>query len=336
MRWRISTEPGNATHWQPEQQRDAEARYTYQNVFQLEDQPNVVYNFHRGVGFNPNYLLSTDGGKTFDYGGRLLAWNTELTNGLGGGGRPYLRYASDGKDTIHFIATEDHPRNYNNSVYHGYVRDGQFHNTTGQAIAELSTNQQAKASPTDLTKIYEGGPDNVAWTVDLELDDAGHPVALISAQHGDAEVARDRNAGGQDLRYYYARFDGEAWQTHFLAYAGTRLYAPEVDYSGLGAIDPDNANIVYISTDADPVTGEPLISEADNQRHYEIYKGVTDDGGESWAWTAITVNSTQDNIRPSVPTWDDGTALLWLRGTYNTFRDYNTELVGLIMKTSEQ
>lgn len=331
MRWRISSEPGDATRWQTEQTLDVGRGYTYQNVFTLLDEPGRVYNLHRGIGFNPNYALSTDGGRTFAYGGRLLAWNTERTNGLGGGGRPYLRYASNGKDTIHFIATEDHPRNYDNSIYHGVIRNGALYQSDGSAVARLSTTREADASPTDFSLVYQGGPDHVAWTVDLELDKLGNPVALISVQHGDADVARQRNAGGNDLRYVYARFDGTRWYTHPLAFAGTRLYADEPDYTGLGAIDPDNVDVVYISTDADPTTGEPLISQADGQRHYEIYKGETGDGGATWRWTAITRDSTFDNIRPSVPSWDGGTALLWLQGTYTSFRDYNTRLVGLIL-----
>lgn len=331
MRWRISKQPGDALAWQPEQTLDVGRGYTYQNVFQLADEPGKVYNFHRGIGFNPNYAISEDGGKTFAYGGRLLAWDSDQTNGLGGGGRPYVRYASNGTNTIHFIATEDHPRNYDNSVYHGFTRSGGIFTSDGQRLADLSTTREGNVSPTDLTLVYKGGPDNVAWTVDLELDAKGLPVALISVQQGDSEVARDNQAGGEDLRYVYARFDGDRWQAHPLAFAGTRLYAPEVDYSGLGAIDPDNTNVVYISTDAHPVTGEALISSADNNRHYEIFKGVTNDGGKTWQWTAITANSTVDNLRPSVPTWDGGTALLWLQGTYRTYRDFDTKLVGLIL-----
>lgn len=330
MRWRISTDPGDATRWQTEQTLDAGARYTYQNLYRLSAEDGTIYNFHRGIGFNPNYLVSDDDGASFTYGGRLLSWNTELTNGLGGGGRPYLRYASNGTDTIHFIATEDHPRNYDNSVYHGMIRSGKLLASDGREVAALSTTREGAAGPTDFTRIYQGGPDHVAWTVDLELDDQQRPVAAISVQMGDGAVARDNKAGGNDMRYLYARFDGQHWHTHPLAFAGTRLYAPEVDYTGLVAIDPNDTNTVYISTDADPQTGEPLISTADGQRHYEIFKGVTADGGATWVWTPITANSTVDNLRPSVPDWDGGTALLWLRGTFTTFRDYDTALVGLI------
>jgi hypothetical protein len=333
MRWRISTLPGDATRWEPEQTVDVGGGYTYQNLFRLSREGDRIYNFHRGVGFNPNFMVSDDNGETFFYGGRLLRWNKQSSDRMSGGGRPYLRYASDEIDTIHFVTTEDHPRNFNNSIYHGWFRNGALYGSDGSQVATIA---QGGASPADFTRVYAGGPDNVAWTVDLELERAGLPVALISVQHGDAGSVSDPSAGGNDLRYVYARFDGERWHTHPLAHGGTRLFAPEVDYSGLAAIDPDHTNVVYISTNADPLTGRPLISQADGQRHYEIFRGATPDGGATWQWDPITANSKSDNIRPTVPRWPHGTAILWLRGSYRSFRDYRTELVAIVLSDAER
>jgi hypothetical protein len=319
MRWRISSTPGDATAWGPERTADAGAAYTYQNLFLLPGDGGRIYNFHRGIGFNPNFLLSEDGGASFRYGGRLLQW-TAADHELYGAGRPYLRYASNGVDTVHFLATEDHPRNFDNSLYHGFVRGGRMYDSSGTEVVPLSTTREAAAGPTAFTRVFAGDADNVAWCVDLELDAAGQPVALFSVQHGEA------------LQYGYARFDGVRWHTHFLAHAGRRLYAPEVDYSGLGAIDPDHPEVVYVSTDAHPASGEPLVSRADGRRHREIWRGVTADGGASWTWSAVTADSSVDNLRPTVPARNGGrTALLWLRGAYRTYRDYDTQLVGMLL-----
>ena len=91
--------------------------------------------------------------------------------------------------------------------------------------------------------------------------------------------------------------------------------------------------IVYISTDADPVTGTPLISRADKLRHRELYRGTTRDDGKSWKWEALTANSTVDNLRPIVPKWQDPrTALVWLRGNYRNNRgEWNTAVVACIL-----
>jgi hypothetical protein len=142
-----------------------------------------------------------------------------------------------------------------------------------------------------------------------------------------------RGQGGYDHRFHYGRWDGSAWQTHEIAYAGRRLYPGEDDYTGLAAIDPKNVKVIYISTDADPVTGAPLVSAADGRRHRELFRGTTADEGATWSWTPFTANSTVDNLRPIIPKWDDPrTALVWMRGEYRANRGaWTTAVVALIL-----
>jgi hypothetical protein len=74
-----------------------------------------------------------------------------------------------------------------------------------------------------------------------------------------------------------------------------------------------------------------LISERDDRRHHELFEGVSTNGGTTWTWTAVTADSTADNIRPIVPVWDaDHTAVLWLRGSYTGYHDYDLDVVGVI------
>jgi len=135
-----------------------------------------------------------------------------------------------------------------------------------------------------------------------------------------------------DHRYRYARWDGTEWNDYEIAYAGTRLYANEDEYTGLIVIHPDDPNTVYISTDAYPESGEPLISDATGERQYEIFKGTTSNSGESWNWKAITENSETDNIRPYITSDGNDRALLWLRGEYRTYTDYSLEVVGYVSR----
>src|SRR5439155_15692310 len=210
---------------------------------------------------------------------------------------PYLKYADEGKGTIHFVATEDHPRNFDNSLYHGYVRAGAMYKTDGTKVATLSTTTETNIATWDFTKFYQGGPDNVAWMVDVELDRADRPYVLFSTQRDGRGLPTGQ--GGMDLRYHYARLDATGWHHEEIAHAGRRLYPTEDDYSGLGALDPNNPDVLYISTDADPVSGAPLISAADRKRHYELFRGVRGAGGR-WTWTPFTSNSTVDNLRPVI------------------------------------
>ena len=316
MRWRISLEPSDATRWGPEQSLDVGDRVTYANLYRLSaenDGRGRIYNFHRGVGFNPNYLVSDDDGRTFRYGGRLLDWPRDPARR--GSGRPYVRYASDGVETIHFVTTEDHPSHFANGIYHGFIRGGGVHRSDGTDVGQLATTSRTSLKPTDLTCAFRGDAKNVAWTVDLRLDPTGKPYATFS-------VRDDSNR----LHYHYARWDGRAWRVNRMAHAGTALYAAEGDYSGLVALDPSDPDVAYISTNADPHTGAPLA-------HREIYQGVTRDGGASWGWAAITSDSARDNIRPIARTVDrERTILLWLRGTYRTYTDYDLDVVGTLLR----
>ena len=329
MRWRISTRPGDATEWEPEQTLPVGASVSYANLYRLSAENGRIYNFHRGVGFDPNYLVSDDDGRTFRYGGRLFDW--PATPGQGGSGRPYPRYASNGVESIHVLVTEDHPRNFDNSIYHGFIRAGKVHRSGGEVIAELSRTAETAPKPVDLTRVFEGGPDQVAWTSDMRLDSEGRPYIAFSVQKGDSGRKGDTTAGGEDLRYYYGRFDGRQWHVHEMAHAGTRLYSPEVDYTGLVALHPVDPDVVYLSTNAHPATGEPLISAADGRRHWEVFRGVTADGGRTWTWRAMTQDSERDNIRPIVRALEDGrTVILWLRGTYESYTRFDLDVVGRI------
>src|SRR6184192_3785946 len=184
---------------------------TYANLFRM---PNGrLYNFIRAFHHDPNYMYSDDEGETWKYGGRWLYGK--------GGYSLYLKYAYDGKGTIHFIATEDHPRNFDNSLYHGYVRDGAMYRTDGTKVGTLSTTTDTKIATWDFTKIYQGDPDNVAWMVDVEIDRNDRPYVLFSTQVDGRGLPRGQ--GGMDLRYHYARLDASGWHHEEIAYAGRRL-----------------------------------------------------------------------------------------------------------------
>jgi autotransporter-associated beta strand protein len=313
-RWRLSTNPHDPTSWGAMQSLDNGAGTTYNNIYHLSDDDGGAgrtYNFTRAVNFDPTVQISSNDGSTWSNVGKLL------TQG-GGSDRPYVRYASDGK-RIHFISTEEHPRDFANSVYHGYIQDGVLYSSDGTTI-DGNLFDSNGMSPAALTPVFANGSVfngttmNRAWTISLELDNTGNPAGIISARAND-----DSN----DHRFFYARHDGAEWQVHEMAKAGGFLYASESDYTGLASIDPDNPNVVFMSSKIDPR------SEAGTGK-YELYKGVTNDFGETWTWSAITENSTIDNLRPLVPAWNgQDTAITWMRGTYSTYTNWNTEVVGL-------
>ena len=295
--------PGDPARWGEIQEYapTESTRLTYSNIYMLSAENNRVYDFFRGLdnSFKPSYVYSDDLGESWETGNVYIQVPAEMRH------RPYVRYASDNVDEVHMVYTEGHPRVYDNSICHIFYRDGMLRSSDGSPITSL---EEGLTRPQEGTLVYQGDSNRVAWTVDIELDQQDHPYIAYSVQVGSAGLPPGE--GGEDIRYRYARWDGTQWNDYPLAYAGTKLYAGEDDYSGLVALDPDNPDVVYISTDADPVSGKPLISQADGDRHYELFTGVTTDGGSSWNWTPITENSTEDNLRPIVPQWNTEETML--------------------------
>jgi hypothetical protein len=329
VRWRVSTAPGSTSAWGTESTYTESGGTTYSNLEYLSASGDL-FDFHRVAGsvggYDPNYLkwnISTQPG--FSFGGRLL---TGPEGNSGSSDRPYVRYTSNGVDRIDFITTDAHPRDLiSNSVYHGYIRyegSGNYgvYKSDGVRLGDLS---QATTSPykaSDFTPLLNGNTISPAnnllmtrgWTTDVQLDAQGNPYAVFTARVNDSAA---------DHRFFYGRYTDAGWSVHELARAGGSLYSAENDYTGLVALDPSNPNRLFMSAKIDPRTNVTMA-------RYEIFEGSTTNGGTTWAWNPITYNSTTDNIRPVVPKWDtQHTALLWLRGNYTTYTDYNLAVVGL-------
>ena len=324
--WRISEDPHDPARWQTVKAFDwnsppvpvGDSRTSYSNVFHLSEERRT-YNFVRSIGRDPNILVSTDDGNTWSYGGKLF---TDATVGYVNG---YVKYASNDRDRIDFITTEHHPRDFNNSVYHGYISGGRIHRSDGTIVDDDIFSAPAPA-PTALTKVFAAGTAiggdvmTRCWTTDLAVDDSGNPFGVFTCRANDEPA----NSNFNDHRFLYARFDGSAWRVHMLAKAGGPLWAAEQDYVGGAAVDPQDRNVVYISAPFDPRDGAALAK-------HEIFKGVTPDGGDTWQWTPITLNSSVENLRPVVPRWkSDRTAVLWCRGTMRSSQDYDMKIVGVI------
>ena len=311
---------GDPAVWSETSVYEGAAKSTYNNLLTagVGDEKELL-NFSRLQGWDPNFLVYDDDRGSWAYGGRLL--NSE--------GRPYLKYAGNSDGTkIHVVATDQHPRNFDNSIYHG-VTDGKALFDSNGKVLDHDLSDQDAVEPTALTVVFEGDVDNVAWMADVEVDKNDQPVIAFSVQEDGRGLPQ--GSGGFDHRYHLARLGPDGWEQHEIAYAGERLYPREDDYTGLVAIDPEDVNHLVISTNADPVTGAPLISRADNQRHYEIFQGKSADGGRTFTWRALTRNSTVDNIRPIIPAWkSDQCVVLWMRGSYTTYTDFDTEIVGVI------
>ena len=327
-RYRATTDPHRITSWQPEQTFNwnqyipggSDMEVSYSNLLYLSGEDRL-YNFARTDNRSPNLMVSDNRGETWTHGGKLTY--TEESVGYVNG---YFKYASNGTDRIHFIATEHHPRDFSNSIYHGYIEGGQSFMTDGTLVDDDIFDQDAPP-PAAFTPVFtagtvvEGDTMTHAWTIDLHLDADGRPYAAFQTRV---------NGDTADHRFFYARHDGDAWQVHQLCKAGPGLHENEQDYLGLVALDPNRLNTVYASTPIDPRTQDSLGT-------HEIFRGVTPDQGATWNWTPITQHSEAQNLRPVVPKGDTSrTAVFWYRGEYAWQHDYDAAIVGLIEPANEQ
>ena len=252
--------------------------------------------------------------QTWTYGNPVIRIPTDPQDRM----RPYARYASNGVDTIWMANTDAHPAEYPaTSLYLAYIKGGKIFHPNGTELAPLAKGVE----PAQELRLFKGDPQNQAWVCQMQVDKEGNPYVAYSVHKTD-----------EDLRYWF--YDGKRKVNQEFAYAGGRLYKSQDHYTGNVAVDPGDPHILYFSTNADPKTGEPLISKADGKRHWELYKCVVSASdaktkpANEFAITAVTEDSKVDNIRPTIPAGDRSVnVLVWLRGTYTSYNRWNMAAV---------
>ncbi len=319
--------PEKVFDWKKERPGGVNFQTTYSNLHYLSAEGRM-YNFVRGNNKSPNVMVSTDMGTSWVYGGQLT------TNANVGYNNGYYKYSSNGVDRIDFICSDYHPRDFPTSIFHGYIKNAKVYRSDGTIVDDNLLDTLNLASTAKLTLMFadntvvNGDTMHRCWNTDVQRYDDGTIATIITARANDNQGGSS-TAINPDLRFLYSRFDGSKWTTTYLGKAGSKLYASEQDYTGLGAMHPNDPNTIYISTPFDP-------RDNTNLGVHEIFKGVTADQGKSWAWTAITQKSVRDNMRPVVPMWDrNNAALLWWRGTYLSAQSYNSAIVGILDRRFE-
>ena len=82
--------------------------------------------------------------------------------------------------------------------------------------------------------------------------------------------------------------------------------------------------------DVDPSTGK---HRGDQHEIYRAKIGVIDDLS-SIKWQAVTKNSPVRNIRPAILRDGDRRIILWLRGVFREYTDYQLDVVGIVEPTN--
>lgn len=322
--------------WGPEQKFDwneeiaggSNFQTTYSNLLYLSSEGRT-YNFARTNNRSPNSMISSDMGDTWSYGGQLTEGSfVGYNNG-------YYKYSSNGIDRIDFICTEYHPRDYNTSVFHGYIKGGKSYKSDGTLVDDNILDAISIPVAGDFTTLFAAGTVingmtmNRCWNIDLQRYDDGSIAAIVSARINNNENGGDSSIN-PDHAFIYCRYNGTGWSYTYLGQAGLKLLTSEQDYTGLAALHPNDPNTIYISTTIDPRDNADL-------GVHEIFKGITNDHGVTWEWSPITQNSVRDNLRPIIPAWDEQhTALLWFRGSF-VYAEiiFDAAVVGIIENEEE-
>lgn len=335
QRTSLVTLPSFIGDWGPEIIRPLAANNTYNNTYLLSGESNRIYNFHRNLNFNPTITVSNDLGSTWEPSIPFIEAGT-------GNVRPYPRYCSNRNNRIDLIYTDGHPRDLNNSIYHLFYQGGGFYRTDGTLIDTFNNLPLDHEGGQRGSVVYQFSnaawgsgqgpndwiPNARSWTWDIHYDKSGAPVCVFQVQLG-----TDATWSSSRIYYYYARWNGTSWQKRFIAKAGRGIYAAESDYGGGMCIDPKDPNVIYISSNAEnpfdlaDINSVPLNPNA----RFEIYRGVTNDGGLTFTWQAITSNSTNDHLRPIIPEGSpfDHT-LVWFNGTYNSYTNYSCRVLAIL------
>ena len=296
MYYRTTLEPDNITAWGPALQVPSNVPgrlgYTYPNPVILSAEQDRTYLFWRGGDWSADYATRSSAG-VWTHARRLIVSRNQ---------RPYVKVDSDGVGTIAFAFTNGHPRNVLTSIYYLQYHGGALWTAGGRRIAPLS---RAPVRPSRSELVYDARRGHAgAWVWDVALA-GGHPVIVYATFPTNA-----------DHVYWYARWTGSRWSLHKLIDAGPSISprSIEFEYSGGIALDHSDPSVVYLS------------------RHvkggWEIERWQTADGGAGWVRQVVVPADGTDNVRPIVPRGSTPGAfdLLWLRGPYNTYTTYRTQI----------
>jgi hypothetical protein len=298
MFYRRTTNPGDVSTWDPQRTVPTNVAgiegYTYPNPVRLTGENNRLWLFWRGGNFNPTFSTTTD----------RLNWAPARNLIYVAGQRPYVKYATNGLDTIHFAFTEAHPRSLVTSIYYARYKAGAFYRANESQIATIA---QLPLEPAQADKVYDGVASGAkAWTWDIALDADQNPVIVFATFPTDT-----------DHRYHYARWDGSRWLDHEIAHAGGTMSGDhaEPNYSGGINLDQRDPSRVYLSLQ--------------KSGHFEVEEWQTGDGGATWAKQPITAGSVTNNYRPQPPRKQlvgQDLDVLWMHGTYPSYIAHQTAL----------
>lgn len=313
--YRVSTRPGDITSLGEEKRIATSNNTTYPSPFILSDDPDHFYLCWRGIGWHPTIARFTmpdenDEVKA-DWGPYRMVKST--------GARPYAKYYSNGKDKIYVTYTTGHPDNeqpnwiYFNAININASKENDGSVSCAPALEDINGKVLKKIAdgPFDVNKTNDYRTKYPATVVDSPADVRDWVWQIATDKEGKPVIAMVRINGGKTSHdYYYARWTGSDWKLTLLTNGGGKFHSSNTEkcYSGGMTLDPDNANVVYLSKPTEGTHGSV----------FEIWKYTVSDDGKVESFEQITKNSAKNNVRPYIlpGSSDSPLRLGWMTGDY--------------------
>ncbi len=304
--------------------------YSYGNPVYLSAE-HRLYLFFRGGDSRPAMTWTTD------YVHWARAVDVVIPDHEPGYTRPYVKYTSNGVDTIRFAFTDGHPREVRtNSLYSMSYKAGVLSAPDGTPTHRARPDRHRRRAYRSLqvfriqVRCTPIGSDPVRpipqATAASSTTAPPRPVphgsrASPSPRTHTPAIVYSTYGNLADAKYRYARWNGTGWTKSLIVSAGGSIdISPdEPQYSGGADLDHNDPATVYVSRETSP-----------GSRDWEVARWHTADGGATWgAPTAVTQHSSVKNIRPVAPTGPPGEIrVVWMSGRYTGYRlgGYNTQL----------
>ena len=177
--------------------------YTYPNPVYLSHGKRT-WLFWRGGNWFPSFSTRSHGDGWAS--ARTLIKTTR-------GRRPYLKVASNGRDTIDFAFSEDNPSNIKTGIYYARYRKGHFEGASGRRIGGFGALPLDEHEADRVRAANTGHPR--AWVHDVASDSGGTPSIVYVSY-----------PSTRDLRYRYAHWDGHRWVDNEIVPAGKPAEGP--------------------------------------------------------------------------------------------------------------
>jgi hypothetical protein len=307
IRYRLSTNPLDATAWGAESTKDPDNpnTYTYPSCFQVAN--GDIYIFYRNTDNTYArwcYIKSTDGGINF---GAQVQFGADS-----GTGPTYCNIVQNqsNKNIIHFIGSA-HPNEAlaTNYVIHFYfdAGAGTWHKSDGMNITALLPIGYIEATAIDTKTASEQ-----LWIEDIFLDTNGYPRVLMT-------YYPDEVAHFEHKYLYYSEWTGLVWSTPYelheslnrnIALANIR---GEISYPPLACFDRGNANRIFASKD---ISGKCEIFELTRVAANNFTSVQKTIGSFYDQWRPFTTNAATRNV-------------FWLNKTryYSYLNDFSQKLM---------